>query len=253
MNRSVLTASAAMLLTLSSACSEAQVEEVLNSDRASVETATEADSAPLASDREMTVNGLAGSFRDAGGDAPAILIVPGSGPTDRNGNSPSGIAASSYRMLADGLQAAGVSSLRVDKHGMFGSSAAGDGNAVTVDLYAQDYLDWADALRAETGRDCVHLLGHSEGGLMVSAAAARDSEGLCGLILVAAPGRPLGDVLREQLRANPANAPILPDALATIDALEAGERVDVSAMHPALQGLFAPAVQGFLISSLAAD
>ena len=47
-----------------------------------------------------------------------------------------------------------------------------------------------------------------------------------------APGRKLGDVLREQLRANPANAPILDEALAAIDSLEAGKRVDASTHEP---------------------
>jgi pimeloyl-ACP methyl ester carboxylesterase len=196
---------------------------------------------------------LSGAFRNAGTDAPAVLIVPGSGPTDRDGNSPAGLETDMYRLLADALEDRGVSSLRVDKRGMFSSAGAGDPNGVTVDIYAQDYRDWAATLRAETQADCVYLLGHSEGGTMVTAAAAGDRGGLCGLILVAAPGRNFADVLREQLQANPANAPILPDALAAIDALTQGEAVDVSSFHPALQGLFAPQVQGFLMSFFSID
>jgi uncharacterized protein len=99
---------------------------------------------------------------------------------------------------------------------------------------------------------CVWLLGHSEGGLVALAAAQRLPD-ICGLILVSTAGRPLGEVLRTQLRANPANAPILPQALAAIDALEAGKRVDVSGMHPALMPLFAPQVQGFLINMFSYD
>ena len=76
---------------------------------------------------------------------------------------------------------------------------------------------------------------------------------LCGIILVAVPGRPLATVLREQLRANPANAPLLDEAEAAIATLETGERVDVTPLHPALQSLFAPAVQGFLIDLMAQD
>jgi alpha-beta hydrolase superfamily lysophospholipase len=55
------------------------------------------------------------------------------------------------------------------------------------------------------------------------------------------------------LRANPANAPLLEDAEAAIATLETGERVDVTPLHPALQSLFAPAVQGFLIDLMAQD
>lgn len=213
----------------------------------------EAATSPTETERELFVNSLAGTFLDAGADAPAVLIVPGSGPTDRNGNSPQGIRTNAYRQLAEGLNAEGISSLRVDKRGMYASAAAGDPNAVTVDIYAQDYRDWAALLREETGRDCVYLLGHSEGGTMVSAAAAQSSDGICGLILIAAPGRSYSDLIREQLQANPANAPILPEALSALDSLEAGQRVDPSGFHPSLQGLFNPAVQGFLMSLFATD
>src|SRR5271157_3104427 len=82
---------------------------------------------------------------------------------------------------------------------------------------------------------------------------SRNAGDICGLILIAAAGQPLGEVLRAQLKANPANAPVLGQALAAIDALEAGHRVDVSAMHPALLPLFSPKIQGFLISTFALD
>jgi pimeloyl-ACP methyl ester carboxylesterase len=185
---------------------------------------------------------------EAGG-GPVVLIIPGSGPTDRDGNSPAGITAASYRLLAEGLAAHGVTSVRIDKRGMFGSTAATpDANAVTIDDYAADVQAWTRIIRQRTKRNCVWLLGHSEGGL-VAMAAAKNTD-VCGLLLVAAPGRPLGEILREQLKANPANAPLLDQALPAIDALEAGKRVDTSGMPAALMGLFRPAVQGFLINAL---
>ena len=196
---------------------------------------------------------LAGTLLTAGpADAPVVLVIPGSGPTDRDGNSPMGVTANSYRLLAEALAAEGVSSLRIDKRGLVGSAGAvADGNAVTVADYVADTRAWIAVARERTGRPCVWLLGHSEGGL-IALAAARE-EGVCGLVLVATPGRPAGEVVREQLRANPANGPILADAERAVDRLEAGERVEVSAMHPALQGLFKPAVQGFLVSLFALD
>jgi pimeloyl-ACP methyl ester carboxylesterase len=124
---------------------------------------------------------------------------------------------------------------------------------VTVADYASDVHAWVKAIRAATGAPCVWLLGHSEGGLVALAAAAEAPEGVCGLMLVAAPGRKVGAALREQLRANPANAPLLDQALAAIEQLEAGQRVETAALHPALMSLFAPPVQGFLISLLAQD
>jgi pimeloyl-ACP methyl ester carboxylesterase len=152
------------------------------------------------------------------------------------------------------VAARGIGSVRIDKRGMFVSNGAvADANAVTIADYASDVRTWVATIRAKTGAPCVWLLGHSEGGLVALAAAAESAEGICGLVLAAAPGRKLGTVLREQLRANPANAPVLDQALGAIDRLEAGQRVDATALHPALLPLFAPAVQGFLISVLSQD
>lgn len=183
--------------------------------------------------------------------APVVLIIPGSGPTDRDGNNPLGVKAATYRLLAEELASDGISTVRIDKRGMFASSAAiPDANAVTIDDYVRDIHAWVDVVREKTGAKCVWLLGHSEGGL-VALSAAQDDKKICGLVLVATVGRPLGEVLKEQLRANPANAPLLPQALAAIDTLEAGNRVDTSGMSPSLTPLFKPEVQGFLISAFA--
>ena len=237
----------AVALTLS-ACSDARAPE--NSTPA--DTPERATEALVPAEREITAGALAGTHLDAGADTPVVLIVPGSGPTDRDGNSPMGVSTASYAKLAAGLAERGVSSVRVDKRGMFGSSEAGDPNAVSVDIYAADYRSWIDTIRAETGADCVFLAGHSEGGLMVSA-AAQGRDDVCGVIYLAAPGRTGFDILREQLRANPANRPILGEALGYIDQLERGEGVDVADAHPALKGLFAPQVQDFMMDAFAAD
>lgn len=188
----------------------------------------------------------------AAGAAPAVLIIPGSGPTDRDGNSPMGIKAAPYKLLAESLAQRGIATVRIDKRGMFASGAAiSDPNKVTVPDYVADVGAWTAILRARTGARCVWLLGHSEGGL-IALAAARGPD-VCGLILVSAPGRTVGTLIREQLRANPANAPLLDQAMAAIDSLEAGRHVDTSAMHPAIAALFAPQVQDFEISLFSYD
>ena len=185
--------------------------------------------------------------------APVVLIIPGSGPTDRDGNNPAGVKASTHRLLVEGLASRGVATLRIDKRGMFASAAATpDANAVTIADYVVDVRSWVAVLRKHTGAPCVWLLGHSEGGL-VAMASAKEQSDVCGLVLVATAGRPMGAVLRDQLKANPANGPILGQALPAIDMLEHGHRVDTGGMHPVLQGLFNPAVQGFLISAFSYD
>ncbi len=190
--------------------------------------------------------------------APVVLIVPGSGPTDRDGNNPMGVNAAPYKLLAQDLAARGVATVRIDKRGMFGSAkAVADANAVTIPDYVSDVHSWVGAIRRTTGAPCVWVLGHSEGGLVALAAgqggSGSEAANICGLLLVATPGRPLGQVLRDQLRANPANAPILDQALAAITRLEGGARVDLASLHPALHPLFNEAVQGFLVSAFALD
>jgi pimeloyl-ACP methyl ester carboxylesterase len=204
--------------------------------------------------KELTAGALHGTMVNTRNSNPVVLIVPGSGPTDRDGNNPMGLKTDAYRLLADALIEERISTVRIDKRGMFASRDAGDPNAVTPADYVSDIRAWIDAIKADRGEGsgCVFLLGHSEGALMVSlAAAGRDD--VCGLILVAGMGRKMGDVIREQLRANPANAPILDDALAALAELEAGRHVDVTNMTPALLSLFAPQVQDYLISVLTVD
>ena len=107
-------------------------------------------------------------------------------------------------------------------------------------------------MQSRQKRSCIWLLGHSEGGL-ITLAAAQNKSGICGVMLITAPGRKLDDVIREQLKSNPANTVILPDAMRVLDELGAGRKVDISAMHPALKSLFNPAVQPFLIDMFRHD
>src|SRR5205085_7104784 len=150
------------------------------------------------------------------------------------------------------LAARGIATVRIDKRGLLTSVGAGSANEATIAAYAVDVHAWVESARRRTGARCVWVLGHSEGGLVALAAAQRP-EHLCGLVLVSAGGRAIGTVLREQLRANPANAPLLGQAMAAVDALEAGRHVDTAAMDPRLLPLFAPPLQNHMIDLLSYD
>jgi pimeloyl-ACP methyl ester carboxylesterase len=202
--------------------------------------------------REIAAGELNGTMINARNSDPVVLIVPGSGPTDRDGNNPMGLKTDAYKLLAEGLSEERISTVRVDKRGMFGSAGAGDPNISSPQAYVDDIHAWIDAIKTERGSKCVFLLGHSEGALMVSL-AAEGRKDVCGLILVSGMGRKMGDVIREQLTSNPANAPVLGQALGALSELEAGRHVDVTGMHPALLALFNPKVQGYLISMFAID
>jgi pimeloyl-ACP methyl ester carboxylesterase len=213
---------------------------------------------PASTSIEVTAPGpsgaLKGTLMEPGKRGePVILIVPGSGPTDRDGNNRLGVAASTYRLLAEALAKESIASVRIDKRGMFGSAAAvPDANAVTIDDYAADVHAWVRVIKQRMGTRCVWVLGHSEGGLVALQAAQR-SDGICGLILLAAPGRPMGDILKAQLRVNPANAALLPDADRAINTLTAGGRIDPTTLQAPLRPLFPSVVQGFLVSAFALD
>ena len=178
------------------------------------------------------------------------VILPGSGPTDRNGDSPAGIAAGTYRLLAEGLAGHGVATVRIDKRGVARSAPAAGAEAdLRFTHYVEDAQAWAAEGARLTGQPCAWLIGHSEGAL-VALAAAQDGDGICGLVLLSGAGRPARVVLEEQL------GPQLPEPLRTqafsaLAELEAGRTV--ADAPPALAALLRPSVQPYLISWLALD
>ena len=180
----------------------------------------------------------------------AALIIAGSGPTDRNGNNPLGISASSYRLLAEGLADEGVATVRTDKRGVGESAYPG---MIEADLRFTDYADdtraWAAETARLTGQPCAWLIGHSEGAMVALVAAAGGDEAVCGLVLLAGAGRPVGAVLREQLANVP--EPLRGQAVAILAELEAGR--PVTDVPPQLAALFRPSVQPYLISWLPLD
>lgn len=219
-----------------------------------------AASTAAASPADVTIDGplapLAGTFEPAvagKGKTAAAVIIPGSGPTDRNGDNPLGVKAQSYRLLAQALAKKGIATIRFDKRGMFASRAAvADGNAVTIADYAADAAAWARLAAQRSGAHCAWLIGHSEGGL-VALQAAQNPKGICGVILIASPGRPMGTILREQFKANPANAPILAPAMAMIDGLEAGRTTDPAALPAPLDRMFPLPAQRFMMAEMRYD
>ena len=79
-------------------------------------------------------------------NAPAVLLLAGSGPTDRDGNSGAGLHGDTYKLLAEGLAAKGITSLRVDKRGIGESRVA---ETQESDLRFTSYTDDAAAWAAD--------------------------------------------------------------------------------------------------------
>ena len=185
-------------------------------------------------------------------DAPRAVgvIIAGSGPTDRDGNSAQGIRASTYRLLAEGLADQGIATVRYDKRGVGESLFTGMAEQdLRFSHLVDDAIGWAEQAAEQAGLPCAWLIGHSEGALVALAATERDTSAICGLVLVAGAGRPARIVLEEQL------GPQLPEpmrtrAFAALAELEAGHEVE---SVPGLEALFRPSVQPYLISWLALD
>lgn len=207
-----------------------------------------ASGAALASETEVTLgtgaDALHGSLIEPDGAGAAALIVPGSGPTDRDGNSPLGISASTYRLLAEALGERGVTTLRIDKRGIAASAPAGIPEPeLRFDTFVDDVRGWIADIAVRTGHPCVWVIGHSEGALVGQAAAA-DNPHVCGLVLMNAAGRPAADVIAEQLRAG-LPEPMLGQALHALAELNEGRTAEAPAQ---LAGLFRADIQPYLIS-----
>jgi pimeloyl-ACP methyl ester carboxylesterase len=174
-----------------------------------------------------------------------VLLHPGSGPTDRDGNTPLLPGKNnSLRLLAEGLAAHGIATLRIDKRGIAASSGSLSSEAdVTLETYVADAAEWLRLLRRDRRFNRVLILGHSEGALIGALAAAR--AGADGYISLAGPARRGSAILRQQL-ATKLSGSLVDENERILSALEQGERVE-SVPAPLLP-LYRPSVQPYLIS-----
>jgi hypothetical protein len=181
---------------------------------------------------------------------PAVLLIVGSGPTDRDGNSiVASVKPANLKLIAQDLAAAGVTSLRYDKRGLGKSAPAMLREAdLRFTTYVDDAAVFARFLRAQPQVTCVILLGHSEGALIAALAAQKVAT--CGVIEVSGIGRPLGVVLREQIATGPMPAILRDQCDAALTELEHGRQIP---NIPGLEALFRPSVQPYLISQLTID
>lgn len=182
-----------------------------------------------------------------GTDRPVVLIIAGSGPTDRDGNNPMSGKNNSLRMLAEGLAQYNINSLRFDKRGIGKSiGALQREQSLVFEQNSADAAVWIQWLH-EKGFKRIYLAGHSEGSLVALQAA--QTIPVSGLISLAGAGRPIQDILREQLSNTP--EPIRSQAYAYIDSLSQGKKIPEPSLS--LFSLFRPAIQDYLISWMKLD
>jgi pimeloyl-ACP methyl ester carboxylesterase len=131
---------------------------------------------------------------------PAVVMITGSGPEDRDEALPS-ISAEyrPFREIADTLSRRGIAVLRLDDRGV-GGSDAGPATATSAD-YADDVraaLAWLRT-RPEIDPARLGLVGHSEGALVAPMVAADDAR-LRGIALISGPASRGLDIVHSQLR-----------------------------------------------------
>lgn len=182
--------------------------------------------------------------RGAKGPVPIVVIIAGSGPTDRNGNSLMGIKPNSYAQLAWRLAERGVASVRYDKRVLPGTSGQVNIASLSLEDFAADARAAADSLARDKAFSQVILLGHSEGAAL-ALLAARDDPAVAGAILVSGLGRPLTVVLREQLSRQVDSATLVRYDTAMAQYLRGEQPTDVP---PMLAMLFVPVNQNFMRS-----
>lgn len=172
---------------------------------------------------------------------PVVLIIAGSGPTDRNGNNPM-MKNNSLQLLAFGLADLDIASVRYDKRGIAASSKAMKTEAeLRFEDYINDIRDWIALLKQDQRFSKIIIAGHSEGSLLGMVAARNNVDQY---ISIAGPGKPANETIREQLESQPEQVKEI--AFPILDSLSIG--VTVSNPNPMLAALFRPSVQPYLIS-----
>lgn len=125
---------------------------------------------------------------------PAVLLISGSGPQDRNetvfGHQP-------FLVLADYLTRQGIAVLRVDDRGV--GESTGDFSQATSKDFASDVQAGIEYLktREEINPKQIGLIGHSEGGLIAPMVTVQSPD-VAFIVLMAGPGLPGEEILYMQ-------------------------------------------------------
>ena len=163
---------------------------------------------------------LAGTFEAPAGDkpCPAVLLLPGSGPTDRDGNSKLlTVKIDILKQIADRLTVAGIATLRFDKRAIARYQASWPKTLPELNIFfswrhfvgdAEGGLAYLRG-RAEVDPARVSMLGHSEGALITLQVASELSNPPAALVLIGSTGRPMGQVLHDQIAQSLAKNPAL--------------------------------------------
>jgi uncharacterized protein len=188
------------------------------------------------------------------GKVPVALIIAGSGATDQNGNSlGTAIQPNSYKLLADALAEKGIATLRYDKRGIGSSTSTQTESQTRFTDFSDDAALLLEGLKADARFSSIHIIGHSEGSLLGMLAAQKTP--VAGFISLAGAGRPIDQVLLEQLgpQVTPAQ---LEEVKRVLSSLKMGQTIpakDIGLPAQLTAALFRDSIQPYLISWLRHD
>src|SRR5699024_5858133 len=128
------------------------------------------------------------------------IIIPGSGPTDRNGNSKALPGKNdSLKMVAEQLAGNGIASIRYDKRGAGkNQSAAIPEEDLDFNRFVEDAEAWVDVLGDDERFSEIGIIGHSQGSL-VGMLAAQETD-VAAFISLEGPGFPINEGMYEQFK-----------------------------------------------------
>jgi len=132
------------------------------------------------------------SYPVSGGDFPAVVLVAGTGPHDRDG----GMSLhKTMLVMADHLTRQGFAVLRYDKRGV-GLSGGQRHPGSTTDDYVTDALAAVRFLQMQPNIDSrrIGIAGHSEGGIIAAMVAAEAPDEVAFIVMLAGTGLPGIDV-----------------------------------------------------------
>lgn len=175
-----------------------------------------------------------------------LVIIAGSGPTDRNGNQKN-MVNNSLKMLADSVSACGTSSFRFDKRGIGASELKNfKEDDLTFDIFVNDVKAIIEYFKKTGNYSKIFIAGHSEGSLIGMMAGLDNTDGL---ISIAGAGFPAGEILAKQLGKQ--SESVRDMALPIIDSLKMG--YNPKSVNPVLAKIFRPSVYNYLKSWFVID
>ena len=170
-----------------------------------------------------------------------VILIAGSGPTNRDGNQ-FGMTNNSLKLLAEALANNGIAVYSYDKR-IFAQMAAGklDEASLSFDNFIDDAKAVVLYFKNQQKYHSITIAGHSEGALIGMVAANGNADAY---ISIAGAGRPIDEVLLEQIGKQ---APFLKEEVEkNLATLKSGNTLELK--NQMLASLFRASVQPYMIS-----